>query len=190
MASAELSARLRYLNDSAHLLAITAPATSRRLIARCYALMFENKLDPSEAQRQNACGACGTIMALGWDGTMQTESQPSRRSKDIRDGQGHQHSKALICKCETCGRKTRLPLNTRPQANRRKSASSNLRSMSTSQSLTKPNSGSQVLEVKTRGKKRARARKRGGLEAILAGKKVNPETSGFGLDLMDFMKKS
>jgi hypothetical protein len=62
--------------------------------------------------------------------------------------------------------------------------------MSTSQPLTKPNPGSSIPEAKSNSKKRAKVRKRGGLEALLTAKKAGPEVSGFGFDLMDFMKKS
>ncbi|PMD54549.1 uncharacterized protein K444DRAFT_597481 [Hyaloscypha bicolor E] len=165
MSSPELSARLRYLNDSAHLLANTAPSTSRQLRSRCDVLMSENDLGPSDAHRQDACGACGTIMVLGWAGTMKTGPQPSRRRKPRPDGQAIKQTKALIYECKTCHRKTRFPLSEPPPATRYKKASSN-------------------------SKKRAKARKRGGLEALLTAKKAGPEASGFGLDLMDFMKKS
>jgi RNase P subunit RPR2 len=190
MASSDILARLRYLNDSAHLLATTAPATSRHLILRCNALMFERELETSETQTLKACGACGTIMILGWEGTLQTEGQPSRRKKAPQKGQDVKHTKALIYNCKTCGRKTRFALGTPPQANKQKSGSSNSRSMSTIQTLPKPSLGSSAPEAKLSSKKRAKTRKRGGLEALLAAKKAGPETSGFGLNLMDFMKKS
>jgi hypothetical protein len=60
--------------------------------------------------------------------------------------------------------------------------------MSTSELLTKSSPVS--LAAKSNSKKRAKARKRGGLEALLAAKETSREVSGFGLDLMDFMKKS
>jgi RNase P subunit RPR2 len=190
MLSPELSARLRYLNDSAHLLANTAPSTSRQLRSRCDVLMSENDLAPSDAHRQDACGACGTIMVLGWVGTMKTGPQPSRRRKPRPDGQAIKQTKALIYECKTCHRKTRFPLSEPPPATRYKNPSSTSRLLSTSQSLTKPMPSSLVPEARSNSKKRAKARKRGGLEALLTAKKAGPEASGFGLDLMDFMKKS
>ena len=189
MASPELSARLRFFNESAHLLATTAPATSRQLISRCNALMTDNEPDTSEAQRLNACGACGTIMIVGWEGTKKMESQPARRGKGPRDGQAVKHTKALVYHCETCGKKTQSPLGTKLQAYRQNLTTSGLRSNITSQSITKPSPASSAPEAKSSSKKRAKAKKRGGLEAILAAKKAG-EYSGFGLDLMDFMKKS
>lgn len=188
MSSPELWARLRYLNDSAHLLATVAPSTSRHLRSRCDALISEKELASSDAHRRNACGACGTIMILGWEGTMQTEPRPSRRRTAQPDGQAVKQTKALVYKCKTCYRKTRFPLSDPPEATRHKVTSSNSRVMSTSELLTKPSPVS--LAAKSNSKKRAKARKRGGLEALLAAKETSREVSGFGLDLMDFMKKS
>ncbi|KAE9380341.1 hypothetical protein N431DRAFT_324423 [Stipitochalara longipes BDJ] len=165
MSSSELPARLRFLNDSAHLLATAAPSTSRHLRSRCNALMSENELALSDAQKQDACGACGTIVIQGWEGTMHTESQPSQRKKARLNGQAAKQTKTLTYQCKTCGRTTRFLLGTPSSATRRKPISSN-------------------------SKKRAKARKRGSLEALLAAKKAGPKVSGFGLDLMDFMKKS
>ena len=189
MVSPELSARLRFLNESAHLLATTAPTISRQLTSRCNALMTDNTLDTSEAQRLNACGACGTIMIVGWEGTKKMESQPARRGKALRDGQAVKQTKALVYLCETCGKKTRFPLSTKSQAYKHELTTSGLRSNITSQSSTKPSPASSAPEAKSSSKKRAKAKKRGGLEAILAAKKAG-DSSGFGLDLMDFMKKS
>lgn len=188
MSSPEVRARLRYLNDSAHLLATIAPSTSRHLQSRCDALISEKELDSSDAHRQNACAACGTIMILGWEGTMQTKPRPSRRRKAQHDGQAVKHTKALIYECKTCYQKTRFPFSGPPQVTRDKATSYDSRALSTSELLIKPSPVS--LATKSSGKKRAKARKRGGLEALLAAKGTNREVSGFGLDLMDFMKKS
>ncbi|PMD35334.1 hypothetical protein L207DRAFT_436121 [Hyaloscypha variabilis F] len=167
MSSLELSARLRFLNDSAHLLVTAAPSTSRHLRSRCNALMSENELAPSETNKRDACGGCGTIAILGWEGTMHTESQSSQQKKIRLNGQPAKQTKTMVYQCKTCGRKTRLPLGTPSSATRRKPISS-----------------------EPRFKKRAKARKRGGLEALLAARKPDSAASGFGLDLMDFMKKS
>jgi ribonuclease MRP protein subunit SNM1 len=182
MSSPELSARLRFLNGSAHLLATTAPSTSRHLQSRRNTLMYDNELDPSEAHRRDACGACGTIVILGWKSTMQTESQPSRRRNPRPEELVMKQTKALIYKCKTCGRKTRFPLSRPSAVTRHKPESSYPKSTRSIPGQSNPE--------KSNGKKRVRARKRGGLEALLAAKRTGPETSGFGLGLMDFMKKT
>jgi RNase P subunit RPR2 len=190
MSSPELSARLRFLNDSAHLLVTAAPSTSRHLRSRCDALMSENELAPSETYKRDACGACGTIAILGWEGAIHTESQSSQQKKIRLNGQPAKQTKTMIYQCKTCGRKTRLPLGTPSSATRRKPISSEPRLLPTSHSLTTSTPSSSVSEIKSNSKKRAKARKRGGLEALLAARKPDSAASGFGLDLMDFMKKS
>ncbi|TAQ85992.1 hypothetical protein B7494_g5680 [Chlorociboria aeruginascens] len=85
MASPELSARLRFLNDAAHLLATTAPATSRHLMSRCNSLLFENNIEPAESEKLKACGACGTIMIVGVAATFKVETQKPRSRKRNRD---------------------------------------------------------------------------------------------------------
>lgn len=190
MSSPELSARLRYLNDSAHLLATAAPSTSRHLRSRYDTLMAENELAPLNAHRRDACGACGTIMMLGWQATMQTEAQSSRWRTARHGGPAVKQTKTIIYECKTCHRKTRFLLGNPPLATRQRSISSNVTSMSTSQRLNKRIPSSSGPEAMSNSKKRAKTRKRGGLRALLAAKKAGPEAAGFGLDLMDFMNKS
>jgi RNase P subunit RPR2 len=190
MSSPELSARLRYLNDSAHILATIAPSTSRQLRSQCNALMSENDVARSDAYRRDACGACGAIMLLGWEGTINTEQHSSRRRNAQVDGQALKQTKTLIYGCKTCHRKTHFSLSKPSPATRNKRTSLTSKLLSASQSLTEPISGSLVPVERSNSKKRAKARKRGGLEALLAAQKQSPGTSGFELDLMDFMKKS
>ncbi|PSS22528.1 hypothetical protein M430DRAFT_18076 [Amorphotheca resinae ATCC 22711] len=195
MESSELSARLRFLNDSAHLLATTTPATSKYLMSRYHSLMFERELEQSDAQRRRACGACGTIMILGWEATLQMESRRPRRKNSSQKRDVQTPSKAIVYKCESCSRITRF--NTPPPAPRRKIGSSRTKSSlgtgvpTPSQAKeANPNTGV-APSTNSSSRKRAKTRKQSGLEAILARKKASEaSTSGFGLDLMDFMKKA
>lgn len=107
MASPELSARLRYLNDSAHLLMIESPSTSRYMISRSNALMFDSSLEQSDARRQEVCGACGTIMVVGWQATVGIRSRQSRRGKDSLT---RSSEKEIVLNCEVCDRRTRTKL--------------------------------------------------------------------------------
>lgn len=193
MASPELSARLRYLNDSAHLLATTAPATSRYLMSRCNTLMFERDIEQSDTQRRNICGACGTIMVLGWEGTMQLESQRPRRRCNSQKAVP-KTSKAVVYKCESCSRVTRFPI---PLLTPRNETRLLLQTptLEAGEANSSPVRASPVvnapLSTNASSKKRAKARKQSGLEALLAKKKSSEATTtGFGLNLMDFMKKA
>ncbi|KAH6679256.1 hypothetical protein B0J14DRAFT_473362 [Halenospora varia] len=188
MASHEVSARLRYLNESAYLLAATAPATSKHLMSRHNGLLFENTLDPSEEQRRTACGACGTIMILGWEGTLELQRRQGKKGKsDVIP-------RSLVYNCHCCSRKTRHPITiiTASPRGRPKSISSRPElspkvSHLTNTSSQKPSPAANSSNTNT--KKRAK-RKQGGLSAILAKQKASQEVRpGFGLDILDFIKK-
>ncbi|KAF8864870.1 hypothetical protein BDZ45DRAFT_581661 [Acephala macrosclerotiorum] len=186
MASPELSARLRYLNDSAHLLATTAPETSRHLMSRHNALIFDSQTDQSEAQKRTACGACGTIMLAGWEGTLESRSERQRASKTEKSTHRPVQSRVIVYECGTCSRKTRERVKSAPPMKRRTVASllskpADQMDMSASPSINTPSTSSS-------SKKRAKSRK-GGLAAILA-QKSTASSSGSGFDLMDFMKKA
>jgi ribonuclease MRP protein subunit SNM1 len=192
MAAPELSARLRYLNESAHLLATTAPETSRHLMSKHNSLMFDNNLDPTESQRRKACGACGTIMVSGWQGKVEVDSQGARRGKRRPSVQASKKP-SVVYTCNSCSRKTRFLLNSSSKPARHKAVPSQL----ISSSIGKVASTAPITDVNpttstanSSSKKRAQSRKKSGLGAILAKQRTSQSAgTGFGLDLMDFMKK-
>ncbi|TVY18300.1 Uncharacterized protein LARI1_G004730 [Lachnellula arida] len=191
MASPELSARLQYLNDSAHLLAATAPETSRHLMSRHDSLLFDSNLDPPNTQKRKACGACGTIMILGWNGVLELK-QLGRKNKR-RQGKVSNPPRAVVYKCDCCGSKTRKSLPTPLQKHKPGTKSSKAVSVADAASSgtlqTKENPGL-GQSSNANSKKRAKSRKQSSLQAILAKQKASEgaSASGFGLDLMDFMK--
>lgn len=192
MVSPELTARLRYLNDSAHLLATTAPETSRQLMSQCNALMFDNELDHTITEKQTACGACGTIILLGWEGKLESQSERLRDSKKGKVLYRPMQPRALLYECGTCGRKTRQHIKLPLPAKRHMPASSASRPVRISEQYANPPAGcspsTETPSVNSSSKKRAKTRK-GGLAAILAQKNTS-NVSGSGYDLMDFMKKA
>ncbi|PVH88793.1 hypothetical protein DL98DRAFT_402632 [Cadophora sp. DSE1049] len=181
----KLSARLRYLNESAHLLATTSPTTSRYLMSRHNALMFDSKIELSEEQKKKACGACGTIMILGWEATLENNVQ-RKKGKGRQETEATKPPKSMIYSCGTCSKKTRIPAGISKSARRNK-ASLHFTSISTAP--TPQSQASQSNPPSQKGPKR-KSRKKGVLEAILARNQPQPANTGFGLDLSDFMKKS
>ncbi|CZR51843.1 uncharacterized protein PAC_01720 [Phialocephala subalpina] len=186
MGSPELSARLRYLNDSAHLLAATAPETSRHLMSRCNALKFDNQIDQSDAQQRPACGSCGSLMLAGWEGTLESHSERSRASKAGKSLRRPVQSRVIAYECGTCGRKTRERAKAPPAVKRHTVAASIYKSAD--QLGTSASPSTNTPSTNSSSKKRAKTRK-GGLAAILA-QKNTASTSGSRFDLMDFMKKA
>lgn len=194
MAFPELSARLRHLDKSAHLLTTSAPETSRYLMSQHYSLMSDSDLDLTESQKRKTCGACGTIIILGWEGKLEVDSQQPRRGKGRPKREAPAPSKAIVYTCDTCSRKTRFPLASTSRPARYKVASSNLKVLPAGKPSATPQMDSTSVtktpSSSSNSKKRAKSRKNGGLEAILAKQKASQSaSSGFGLDLMDFMKK-
>ncbi|KAE8453561.1 hypothetical protein EG329_010422 [Mollisiaceae sp. DMI_Dod_QoI] len=185
MASPELSARLRYLNDSAHLLATAAPETSRHLMSRCNALMFDQQMELRNTQK-TACGACGTINLPGWEGRLESHSERLKASKDGKTPRRQVQSRTVLYECETCGTKTRERVKASLSIKRQTSISAV--SKSVDQMGTSASPLTNTPSTNSSSKKRAKTRK-GGLAAILAQKK-EASSSGSGFDLMDFMKKA
>jgi RNase P subunit RPR2 len=186
MTSRELSARLRYLNESAQLLATTAPTTSRFLMSRFNSLILESGIDRPEAQKRGACGACGTITIPGWESTIQLYRQQIRKEK--RKILKAAKTKVVVYTCEACGRKTCHSLD-KPHMPRHTPGLS--KSIATGPYAT-PRAVSTISSSPSSSRKRAKTRKQGGLEALLAKQKPfdTRGSGGFGLDLMDFMKKN
>jgi len=196
MATPELSARLRYLNDSAHLLAVTAPSTARYLMSRCNSLVFDNDLELSESHRRKVCGACGTIIIMGWEARVEIFPRRGRRGKALGEKEAPPRRKDLVYTCESCSRTTRFSIA--PAASKARP----LKSASTSSTknlipqLATPGTSTNVItpanpSPNSSSKRRAKTRKQSGLGAILANKKASEAPKlGFGLDLMDFMKRA
>lgn len=190
MASQELSARLRFLHDSAHLLATAAPATSRHLMSKCNSILFDSGLDQSDAQKRQACGCCGNIMILGHEATLRVQVQPHR----MKSGKAQKHAassqKELVYTCNVCDRATRFKMPTPAVKRRSMVGPSSKTKISVPSQPAISQSPPVVTSTNASSKKRAKARK-GGLGALLASKKAaEAQQSGFGMDLLDFMKKS
>jgi ribonuclease MRP protein subunit SNM1 len=187
MASPEVLARLNFLNDSAHLLAITAPAVSRHVMSTYNAFLSENNLEPAESHRRETCGACGTTMILGQGAELERNRQLERRGKGRYDTT---RSKFIIYHCKSCNKRNqhRIPTSLPRHKPRTETVSALAPVASTSSQLL---SNSVAPEGSNNSsKKRAKTRKQGGLQALLAKQKASQSiSSGFGLDLSDFMKK-
>lgn len=201
MANHDMSARLRHLNNAAQLMSTGSPETSAYLMSQVNQLMFDHEIETPESHRRYACGACGSIMIPGWTSSVEKEAlQTKSLRQNTRSGAGfsklqkdHAAEKttgitSLLYKCNLCGKNTRhrQPNQTIPAYRRGKRATQSI-PLAAPATLTVAEKSS----ASTSSKKRARARKQGGLQALLAAKKESGgSTTGFGLDLMDLMKKA
>jgi ribonuclease MRP protein subunit SNM1 len=133
-------------------------------------------------------------MVAGWEGTVKMESQRPRRRDKSQKGNAQNPSKVMVYECESCSRITRfsIPLPTPRNKIGLPRPIPSLGAGVPNPSPAKGNSNANpAMSANSSSKKRAKARKQSSLEAILARKKASEaSTSGFGLNLMDFMKKA
>ncbi|ESZ96722.1 hypothetical protein SBOR_2866 [Sclerotinia borealis F-4128] len=195
MADIGLASRLRYLNESAHLLATSAPSTSKYMMSQCNFLILDHEIEQTDFQKQKACGACGAIRILGREGKLEfNKSQSSNKKRNRKKESGaSSEGRAVIYTCGSCNKKTRHPLNAAPAVSRPKKGAVQHGAVSKNlpaQALTAMNTIA-TPSTNAGSKKRAKNRKLGGLGALLAKQKASEaSSSGFGLDLMDLMKKA
>jgi RNase P subunit RPR2 len=211
MAPDSVVSRLRYLDGAAHLLSVESPAVSAQLLFQYNKIASKNELIPSDARKRSVCGACGSIMVPGW--TCHVRSQRSghkkvpkrslkkRRSSrpqktapsSVSEAKGVEMNELeMVYECRVCGRATRQTVPKKPPRRPAK----NTPPMANPSTPVK-HLGVDAIEspipasANASSKKRAKARKQGGLQALLAKRKeVVEQTGDFGLDLMDLMKKA
>ncbi|MCJ1265079.1 hypothetical protein MMC22_004954 [Lobaria immixta] len=206
MVSSAIKARLNFLAASAHLYSSVAPATSAHLMLECKRVATGNDVTLKETEPKSSCGACGTVLVSGW--TSRTFVAGSRRSKKAQLKSRHKAqvmqgvaSKLVISKCLVCRRSTKTPLMTATRSGVSGTKSSGSRPLPSATSLSKEanSSATNTAEHETQkvpsanlsSKKRAKARKQSGLQAMLEKSKIpDTQSSGFGLELMDLMTKA
>ncbi|EKG19462.1 RNAse P Rpr2/Rpp21 subunit [Macrophomina phaseolina MS6] len=207
----EISARLKYLDEAAHLLALASPETSSFLESQYSYLLAENDLAGPPSRKKDVCNACGTILVPGISCTVKQEAvapaKPTRKGGKVETPKVSKSSKMKIYSCSRCSSKTRLPIaSNKARMNTPKSMKVSVAatSMAAGAGSARPTGSKSVpasnaappadapatpapAASNASSKKRAKARK-GGLQALLANSKKDTSSSkGFGLDLMDLM---
>ncbi|RKF61428.1 putative rnase p rpr2 rpp21 snm1 subunit domain-containing protein [Erysiphe neolycopersici] len=190
MTTTETSARIRFLNQSAQLLFKSAPETSRYLMTKRNKLALDNNVDITETKLSRTCNACGSLMIIGWHGAISIDPGiHKRQKKHPKKMENKKQPRALIYECNTCHRKTRQNLGFRLRTvKERKSLK-----ISTLQTEDLPNNceprpktqNNSMLASNTRKRRRT---KKNTLETLIEQKR-NPQSTSYGFDLMDFLKK-
>ena len=198
-AAGALSAQLKYLTDAAHLMAFTAPGCSSHLMSRGNLLMFSNDIDQSDTHRRHVCGGCGNIMTPGWATTVKNEvkRQPKSRQTQKRKASAitQPTERSMVYTCDRCKRETRHVITTAPlpRINPRRAEQPRLASGEGPERISstpQSQAGTPTMpSANASSRKRAKSRKQGGLQALLAKNKEASQSSsgGFGLDLLDLM---
>ena len=193
-----MEAKIRFLDAAAHHYSLIAPATSAHLMLQRNSEAADNFI-PVEGGR--ACRACGTILIPG--STSRTSIVHEKATKTKVRLERHRKAdhagtlmKFIKVDCLICHRYERTPLQGSSSPNIKKLSVSNTRTVPPVGGFAdkEPSNMPQSARVGTASassKQRAKARKHGGLQAMLDKTKVSADsTPGFGLDLLDLMKQS
>ena len=196
--------RLEFLKASAHLYATTAPATAAHLMLQFAKVAEDNGRGYDEGHFQDACRACGTIAVV--DRTVQVslvedqnagkqlKAPMTKPSEKLRASP--QASKFQETECLVCHRVTRVSAaknKSRSQDHSAKQQTIHSTSNAPGQldaAVHQQSTNLCLKDPKGSGtKQRAKARKRGGLQAMVERSKGSQNTAfASGLDLMDLMK--
>jgi transposase len=190
--------QLRFLSEAANLLASQSPSTAAHLFSVHTHILHEELKPLNIRQRKHHCGGCGSIRQSKC--SQVTQVKPKAKSRVISKMDTTSAGGATVYKCLRCNQRTihprkriSKPLSKAPSRVSTSTASpipTTTRSTpvesSTLQALPSTTTESAPLKKadNANSKKRAKARKQGGLQALLASKK-NTQPS---LDLFDFLQ--
>lgn len=183
--------RFRFLQDAAHLLAVSSPAAAASLGSASDKLIVDASLNiaPKEydVHRRETCGACGNLMVPGWSCKIVKLNQRdgSREKQGAMTALPTNAQSSTAYQCSRCHRETVQILPPKPQRQMRKSkARIEPDTVPDIKSLKKEVIETPTKTVNASSKQRQKARK-GGLQAMLEKNKSQQSNLG-GLDLMDF----
>lgn len=188
-ATDSVAARAIYLQNAAHLLAVSSPTASAFIGSARNQLFQDFETDAttttkeSEALHRNTCRACGNVMIPGWSCTIQGKSRSKQRGRK-QDAKTNETATKIIYSCSRCQRETEQPVPAQPRRHLKRLK--NVTSTEPTAVAGVPSKDAESKAPKTANassKQRQKARK-GGLQAMLAKNKT--QSSNQGLDLMDF----
>ena len=190
-----MDAKLKFLDVAARIYAQIAPPLSAHLMS----VRADRAEDLESKNSKGVCGACGTISIPGVtsrtsitnDGGADGISKEAKRKSKKRRMAAGQALKLLETKCLACHRvtKVRIEPSKRQTLVRDKKVVIPARS-NAPPSINAAKAPLSAPSIKNGGSKRSKARKKGGLQALVERSKQTHETTqGSGLDLMDFMKE-
>lgn len=202
MASGPDESRRSFLEAAARYYLSLAPATSAHLMSQCKVDALDGKAPVYGGKPDIVCKACGTVLIPGWTSkTTITKKKRSLRDQEPsvknrpRKRAPRSRVKFLRVDCLKCYRFLEEPLaQSQPKSSNLPRVTNPQATSSAAQKRTSPSTVSQHPPRSTASnagsKQRAKARKYGGLQAMLERSKAPASfSSGFGLDLLDLMKQ-
>lgn len=195
-----MEAKTKFLDSSACYYSVIAPATSAHLMLQRNFEAADNSV-PLQVKGSRACRACGTILIPGstsrtsivHEKATKTRIRSRKHGKDDRAGTP---IKSVRVDCLICHRHEKKQLQDSRGTNIKKPSVLNTRTVPSvsgfaDKELSDMPQSARVGTASASSKQRAKARKHGGLQAMLEKTKVSVNSSpGFGLDILDLMKQS
>lgn len=208
MAANESALRLKFLQSSANLLGTSGVSTAGHLMTQHNRLIHADSKPLKPRQHESWCGACGTPRDSAYTKISKTKRRVTSR-KNGSESRGALEE-AVVYHCLRCHKQSirRVQSNVRQQREQSSiSVDTQPKAVSTNQRLstpsTTPGSSTSVAadmssasatakpaSDNANSKKRAKARKQGGLQALMASKqRSQASNSGSSLDLLDFLQQ-
>jgi len=184
-----VASRARYLQEAAHLLAVSSPAASAFLgLARNRLIDDTGSEVPAKewgALRRENCGACGSVLIPGWSCKISSVSNTHRKgSKSKSKVTDLDASTNIVYQCSTCHRTTKQALQ--PQSRRHmKRPKSNVATPLPIITKSSHEDFPKIQKTANASSKQRQKSRKGGLQAML--EKNKTQTLKPDLDLMDFM---
>ena len=190
--------QLNFLKASANLLASQSPSTSAHLLGVHNRILHDDFKSLNKHQHVTSCGACGSIRGSECTKTLRMTRKPRTNRRDrLQPSVGS--AEITVYKCLRCHRKT---VRQHQKDAARKNSSSQTTTPSSPLNFTAdPTTENKVVPAASNtsqatkatenasSKKRAKARKQSGLQALLASKQRSQEAPSSSLDIFDFLQQ-
>ena len=197
MPASECAPRLNFLRDSASALGSSSPSTAAHLLTVHNRILHDGLRPLNQRQQEFSCGACGTIRKPETTKIIEIKKKKSKQHASRSDG-------ATIYKCLCCHRRTVKSHGKEPVRSKLPSRTATTTTTTTTteppESTPGPSAEKTVSQQavpeqpanrtadNANSKKRAKTRKQGGLQALLASKQQSQPASS-SLDLFDFLQQ-
>ncbi|KAL8705070.1 MAG: hypothetical protein Q9201_001796 [Fulgogasparrea decipioides] len=201
MSDLGIDARIKFLDDSARLLQSVAPGTSAHLMHQRNIVAEDNEKALSKVQLKDICKTCGTILVSGVTSRVEAvDPNRVKKKKKRRTTLGPEAPEERFkTECRACRRVSKTPSQWSQKHNIRKlvGLAGSVESVKTPAPANNIPTKTSVAEnekpasTNISSKRRAKARKQGGLQALLnKSKETTMQSSSLELSLMDFMKET
>ena len=199
MSTADAEARLKFLKTVADQYAQCDPSTSAYLMSQHALAIQKKERAANKYSADTVCRGCSTTLIHGWTSRAAIinkdrpfEHQTTKQKKSSRRKITHPQEKFVKTECLRCHRFEERPLSQLPRgrSNPPKISNSSSNAQQTPSAAPAQQDLSKPTDRNASSKLRAKARKQGGLHAMLEkSKAAASSSSGFGLDLLDLMKQ-